>query len=306
MSINIIPIALTLLWPVVEWLIDASADLTSGVLVFFGIIMGYPAFAETIEKHRILKHLVPAICLILGAAGFLGSAHERKQAETQRKQAEAQMTQLIADNSKLVADSHKLVDNTSALTSSMNTMLTSLNTLAPEVARLDARFDALRMEVSVAKLKHDDPSVIADLEAKLSVAKSEADAVSKQRLLSWATGIDAQLEYWGNRWNDEDMYVERKFGLGNQDSPDEKTQKEFLNKKFSEESLPLMRNANDLRRILLGGPEQTPEDWKAASIFNKSLSVQAINYADMLYVSEYMCKLYSKFISQLHSPNLKK
>lgn len=117
----------------------------------------------------------------------------------------------------------------------LSNMLSAFSGLGPSVASLNADVAIMRRDLETAKQKHD-PRAIAELEARTSVAQQRVDNASKVLLIAMVPGTIRQLRSWNGSWS-------------------------------STEGRALIDNADYLRRALLQGLQETPEDVAASILF---------------------------------------
>lgn len=117
----------------------------------------------------------------------------------------------------------------------LSNMLAAFGGLGPSIASLNSDVAIMRRELETAKQTHD-PRAIAAFEAKTNAAQQRVDNASKAFLVAMVPGTIRQLRSWNGSWS-------------------------------SPEGRALIENADYLRRGLLQGLQQTPEDVAASPLF---------------------------------------
>jgi hypothetical protein len=164
------------------------------------------------------------------------------------------------------------------------------------VSLVGSRIDGLSSEIRIARQRNDYATA-----ARLESEKAE---LQKEALLAVAPGTISSLNYWGEKWTNDDNMLERKQGSFNTDNPEnlpkiQAVQTERLNlaTQYSNQLRPLMTSANYLREQLLANSELTQADREQAVVFNKIVSGQTIGWRDMEHAAFYMNGLYQKSLA---------
>src|ERR1700690_4070775 len=119
------------------WLVCAMPDISNAILIFVGIIMSFPKFAENIENDKTRRRQFVIPCLLIGALGLLASEYQRTHAETQ-------MTVLLNNTNKLVVKTDKEVTNTDGLVVSVGVFIPQMNTFGIQLVSIRRELDAAK------------------------------------------------------------------------------------------------------------------------------------------------------------------
>jgi hypothetical protein len=261
-----------------DWAPYVVSGLVNAVLVFLGVVMSLPDFAEKIEKRY--KKVFAGGCIVLGALGFFFDVVERHNSDKQTRQ-------LVGNVDDMVQKTTKLVDNT-------NQMMSTLVGLVPQIAAINGRVASI--DASLAE-KKDNPAATAALEAERKQALS--------KLVALTPGIVGQLKMLGQQCYDDDTHLEPNLGMGDEQHRTEVAMQRLRLKKWCwQQARPLMLSANYVRKELLSrmpGGGQTDKDKSEEAVFARVVAGEEDDIAvdEILHAADYVYQLALKF-----NPNL--
>ncbi len=243
--------------------------------------MSLPNLAQKVEENKRARYFLAIGCIVLGLGGFVSSVNERRQATSQ-------MLSLVSDTKVLVTNTNGLVQETNADVANTNSLVSAVGILVPQINSLNARTAVLDKEIEGSK--GGSPRLTAALRAEEATVQAQADAASRQLLVSMVPGIFYQLGALERNWQAEDEHA---VGL-TIPGAERETRRSALTKKYSHQARPLMVIADNLRRQLLQElppSDQTPEDKNEAVLFAKVVAGGAFQPRDLIEAANYFSAL---------------
>jgi len=161
---------------------------------------------------------------------------------------------------------------------------------------------------------------LSTIDARISLAKNENNqalvaVLQTERksfltsLLSVGPGIVGEMQYWAQRWyqDDNSLYYQTQQSYSSVPldiDPKERSRivQPFIDRQnnlramYPKQLQPLVTSANYLREELLRGSEQTPQDKKIASTFAKALAGEPYDYLEMKQMANCMDNLVNKAV----------
>jgi hypothetical protein len=171
-----------------DWAPYIVSGLVNAVLVFLGVIMSLPNFAESIEKRY--KKVFAGGCIALGSFGLFANVVERHNSDKQTRQ-------LVRNVDDMVQKTAKLVDDT-------NQMMSTLGWLAPQITTINTHLS--NIDTKIAENRNN-PTAIAVLEAQ---RKQELS-----KLVEMTPGIISALVARARYCYDKDNLLQANEGMGN-------------------------------------------------------------------------------------------
>lgn len=265
-------------------LIDVLPELLNIVLVFVGIFLSFPAFAERVEKNNAARRTVSIVCIVLGVLGFVVSVRQRHESTTQMKT-------LVTNTNTLVLNTNRLVDQ--------------VTILSPQVAEANAKLSSLKDQRRAAVVARD-PQLVARLQTQVVEAEKRANEASRNLAL---TVFPKVLEALGNAQTK--YFVTMKKGIQgkyeNEMLRATEERRHEINRlmeresagarqEFEQEVRVVLPTVDYLLQNLLKGLPQTDEDKAEAAVVSSALAGGnlAIPQIDQLIV--YLFRLSNRFI----------
>lgn len=278
-------------------LFDILPDITNFLLAVLGVMMSFPEKAEKLEKNPFWRRTIAGLCIVFGLAGFAASTYQRHQATSQ-------MTSVQNGMQTTVANTNTLLTNTNTLVTNINRVVL----MVPQLATLNANVTDLQNKIAAAR---GNPQLIATLQAQLAAAKTQANTVSRQILLTTLTGGVQQMRSVADKWGSEDRVLVNHIKEYGQDRAyfkdrnipvDERIaelrkKQEDQNAEYSKQVMPLIVSVDFLRQQLIQGSDPSQEDRSVASTFAKVLAGETIQWIQMRFATDYMEKLANKLKS---------
>lgn len=174
---------------VLEWGPYALPALANGVLVFLGVWLSLPDFAQKVQDNPTYRKLLAALCIALGLVGFIADVRARHDSDKSSRQ-------LIEKVGTALGKTNELLTKTDLLMTNTNTLVTFTTLALPQLAELKATVAGLQEKITTAKQQHD-PQRVAALEAKAQETQQQADRISKiLQALGWVPILVQQLRDW--------------------------------------------------------------------------------------------------------------
>ena len=279
------------------WLRDWSPYILPAVsnliLVLLGVIMSLPKLAEAIEDTPKYRKLLATTCLVFGLVGFTFDVGQRRSSDRTNKQ-------LLENVGSALGKTDDLVDKTTGLVSKTNRVVATLGLLQPKIVNLYDRLSTIDARISLAKNENN--------QALVAVLQTERKSFLTS-LLSVGPGIVGEMQYWAQRWyqDDNSLYYQKQQSYSSVPldiDPKERSRivQPFIDRQnnlramYPKQLQPLVTSANYLRKELLRGSEQTPQDKKIASTFAKALAGEPYDYLEMKQMANYMDNLVNKAV----------
>jgi len=279
------------------WLRDWSPYILPAVsnliLVLLGVIMSLPKLAEAIEDTPKYRKLLATTCLVFGLVGFTFDVGQRRNSDRTNKQ-------LLENVGSALGKTDDLVDKTTGLVSNTNRVVATLGLLQPKIVNLYDRLSTIDARISLAKNENN--------QALVAVLQTERKSFLTS-LLSVGPGIVGEMQYWAQRWyqDDNSLYYQTQQSYSSVPldiDPKERSRivQPFIDRQnnlramYPKQLQPLVTSANYLREELLRGSEQTPQDKKIASTFAKALAGEPYDYLEMKQMANYMDNLVNKAV----------
>jgi hypothetical protein len=255
-----------------------------------GLVMSVPSLVDKIDKRPRLRRTFVVICFVLGGLGVLSSVRQRHESESQMR--------------SMQGDVHALIGSTNVLVNSTNTVVLAL----PQISALNTRMDDLGKKIEAAK---GNPELVSSLQAQLTTARAQADAIARSRLLAMLPGVVGQMKSLEMKWRLEDIAVTDQIYQYRSDivyfearhiSVKQRVE-ELLKKQsdqdveYSMQAAQLIVSVDYLRQQLLQGSEPNQDDRQIASTLAKLLAGETIQWHQMKLATDYMEKLANKLNS---------
>jgi hypothetical protein len=174
---------------VMEWGPYALPALANGVLVFLGVWLSLPDFADKVQKNPTYRKLLAGLCIALGLIGLLADVRARHDSDRAG-------TKLLRDVGTALTKTNVLLSKSDLLVTNTQTLPTFVTLATPQLAGLQTKLANLHTEIEAAREKHD-PQMVRDLEAKAQDAQQRANTLSRELLaITMAPQIARQLRYW--------------------------------------------------------------------------------------------------------------
>lgn len=172
-----------------EWGPYGLPALANAVLVFLGVWLSLPEFAEKVQKNPTYRRLLATSCITLGLIGFVADVKARHDSDQSSKQ-------LIQKVGKALDKTNELLDKTNVVVANTSTLGAFTSLALPQIADLKSTITGIRLELVVARQQHDSQRVAA-LEAKERDSQRKADSISDTlRALGLAPILVGQLRDW--------------------------------------------------------------------------------------------------------------
>jgi hypothetical protein len=148
-----------------EWAPYALPALANGVLVFLGVWLSLPDFADKVANNKTYRYILAGICIALGFIGFVSEVKVRHDSDK--------------SNSQLMADMHTELVNTNSLIASTSSLANLVTAYVPVLAEVKGKTADLDSQLKKAKEKHD-PNLVASLESQAKQAREQVDYITQQ------------------------------------------------------------------------------------------------------------------------------
>src|SRR5271166_142032 len=187
------------LWTL-EWTPYILPALANGVLVFLGVWLSLPDFAQKVQDNPAYRKLLAGVCITLGLIWMTAEIRSRRDSDKAN-------SQLLRDVGTALIRTNELLTNTHSLMTSTASIAAFENTAIPQLAGLQTNIAHLHDELDAAKEKHD-PELIRDLEAKAQAAHEQAHDLSRELLaVTMAPQVAAQLRDWDAEKKEADLTI---------------------------------------------------------------------------------------------------
>jgi hypothetical protein len=271
-------------WSWLAYILPAGSNL---ILVFLGVMLSLPKFAQTIEDTPKYKKILAFACLLFAFVGFGFEVSQRRSGDQINKQ-------LLEDTGKALTKTDVVLTQTRALVTSTQEMLSSIGLMQPQLTATNEHVERIDAQLNIAR-KRNDAAQVAALQAE----KQE----SLTSLLSMTPGVIAALNDKYSQCFGNDIHFENLLGTTNpsEDRQPIKKARADKRKECSDSVRPLLKSANYIREeILRRIPNyiKTEDDEKAALIFERAVAGDFIEYEEISAAALYLQKLSHKFPPQ--------
>jgi hypothetical protein len=174
---------------VMEWGPYALPALANGVLVFLGVWLSLPDFAQKVQDNPKKRRLLAVLCIALGLIGMWAEVITRHGSDKAGKQLIGDVEITLKKTNDLLTKSETVVTNTQTLPSFVTSATQQLTGLQTTLA-------GFHREIAEAKAQND-PQKVRDLEAKAQDTQQRANTLSRELLaITMVPQIAQQLRDW--------------------------------------------------------------------------------------------------------------